>query len=915
MDNDEQQTFHVEASSSAKKLIHTADIIQRRFRCSVDELAVWRNILLFRYSSISHSSLDLQVTDFDQSDGILSGPGDGWISRVPEDLAKTTIRIFCESAKRITLTLYFKTASDSGTLLCQGKDCRHWDRDECEKLKEIVSSYMLDENLTNLINALIAVPVTFIKDLGSLPISAPVQDPVQEQNAKTAPDEPSSTEENHNGSAQGRPCPTESTPPQPPISPCLTLLTCEVTPQNVVLLPPTPTLSDMASASSETLPKAFKATPLRFKQRLRRKTLCTNQNPKRISVFTLQAYQQQIQNLQETIHDLISAQDDMKENFLTKIEDVKTSTKNEMKGFFRIKFDNVNLKLEETENQIEQLNVTIQTLTKENHSLKSQLGDVRAELKSFKSRPPGIDASTQHCETVPDTILPPVKTQPQQSPLPQCQEVNTGSTDEQNGSKVMIKEQQPSLLTEKSVVFKELTTTDQSKELKGPEDSDIVSSLNQLDTHVDYNVPVKNAFAVFSDQDLDNVTSTVSPQHHPKSKSGSDNIYSDSGMFTPKPSASDVLGKLSVKDWASALLIGDSVLSHLDPKRLALRSYRLQKICVGGMTVPDLTQWLNHQPVNDSIRGLIIHVGVNDCSAGPVTVEMWTDLIHLCHKVFPNAHLAFSSLVPAKGMHHLNNIIFPTNRNLKKACSDVDTNFIDQASSFTAISGAPKLSMYKDSTHPSFKGTAQLASNIKGILIEWIQGRSTTKQDAYQKDRILPDSRKSHYIESHRMPRPPMYNRPSTHSHRNFISEPHQSYDHGQSVSPHPPHFFVNSRESSGVPISDNSFAPYHNRHHNTSDTRSHTIPSIHSLLHFPPLTSDYGSSTPPVPPPHSVSENHGHIERQSNDYLRNKPPPLAPLFHPEMNANNITMRDMNRYVHMLNVMTSQFLNSQHGTY
>ena len=86
-------------------------------------------------------------------------------------------------------------------------------------------------------------------------------------------------------------------------------------------------------------------------------------------------------------------------------------------------------------------------------------------------------------------------------------------------------------------------------------------------------------------------------------------------------------------------------------------------------------------------------------------------MIAMCRKVFPRASLRLSSIIPARGRNNINNAIVSSNRHLQTACSEAGVEFVDNQSTFTAVSAAPRLSLHKDNIHPSAKGTARLAAN------------------------------------------------------------------------------------------------------------------------------------------------------------------------------------------------------------
>ena len=154
------------------------------------------------------------------------------------------------------------------------------------------------------------------------------------------------------------------------------------------------------------------------------------------------------------------------------------------------------------------------------------------------------------------------------------------------------------------------------------------------------------------------------------------------------------------------------MIRHINPRRFATHSESLYKVCVPGVTTRDLCAWVHSLPIMRSVKAVTLHVGINDCPAGQISQKNWYELIALLKKVFPNASLSFSSIIPAMGSHSLNNSIAPSNRNPFKVCQDTHVTYIDNEHAFTAPSGAPRLVLYQDLTHPSKQGTVRLAGNL-----------------------------------------------------------------------------------------------------------------------------------------------------------------------------------------------------------
>ena len=101
-----------------------------------------------------------------------------------------------------------------------------------------------------------------------------------------------------------------------------------------------------------------------------------------------------------------------------------------------------------------------------------------------------------------------------------------------------------------------------------------------------------------------------------------------------KRSPLEMLSKISVSVTSTMLLIGDSVIHFINPRRMAPQNENLQKICVPGVTVIDLCHWLSHAPASHTISHVTLHVSVNSCRSGPVSEAAWSDLIPMCRKVF-----------------------------------------------------------------------------------------------------------------------------------------------------------------------------------------------------------------------------------------------------------------------------------------
>ena len=934
-----------------KKLIHTADNHQKRFWCGEEELVVWRNVLLYRYSAVQHS-LKLQVEDYDEFDQKLGLPSLQWMTKAPNALAKTTIRIFANSTKKVTITLYFKSVRNAGTLLCQGKSCEDWDVEECEHLKEIVSSFLQNKDTERLTASARSIPVSFVQELGSLLPSTPTIDPASLSSPVSTSSVPSLFSLASRVHIQQRRSPFSLHLTPPPASSGHLTLSCDYTPVGVTLHPPTPSLTKQQPLTTDSSPKSHKSTPLGRKLKSRKRALYFNRSKRSTPQVPIQTYHLKYKQLEGEVEDLASSHHVMKENLISKIEDAKIATKNELKSFISSKNDALCSRIDEIiQRNVSHLQDSINVLSKENQSLKSIVGTIRNEIKHLRTKPPTLEVSTQcsyeeptpssNHKPSPTCISVAVQTPAQQEMLSQSH-----CTDEKNPTNAS--PEQPE--NDSSPLANRPTSTlvhamgaqhhshDVSKSPQKPDSSPrgcgsgqdqhqqsvTDKDLGTCNEKVVYSIPVSNHFDSLS---LEHSTEKVNSADHLKDYQNDTLSKSAPEKKGNEPrSPGEIMMNISVQKRTTALLIGDSAVKHVEPRRLALRSYNLQKVCVSGMTTTDLRQWLNNQPQDHSMKAVVIHVGINDCPSGPVTEKQWLDITQLCQNTYPSARIAFSSLIPAKGMQNINNSILPANRNLKNACMHSHATFIDNTNTFTAPSGAPKQAMYYDSTHPSAKGTAKLASSVKSTLIDWIADALPHRRE-HQSNQTHSVDRQRHYI--------PVREQQNTHPedwlhhNRNFRNDPPLGqYDYTRN-NLHKAYEGIDSAESN-IP-QDRATRwqpPYHTapQHHVNSD-RYHLQenaqeqnrkpypfpPPISSTHHFPVLNRQkmdhsipHGITSPSlssfqIRAPESQNEfrgdNHTNIlpSQQSND--------------PTAFNQPLTQTDMNRYFHILNMMTARMLN------
>jgi lysophospholipase L1-like esterase len=231
---------------------------------------------------------------------------------------------------------------------------------------------------------------------------------------------------------------------------------------------------------------------------------------------------------------------------------------------------------------------------------------------------------------------------------------------------------------------------------------------------IEHTVPVD--LSVNTDQAVTVETPPLSPPSSVETQKLEPKADTSNVQRSPhSPSPRQKLAALKVKSDTTHLLLGDSVVREVKAN-LLFRTEASENLSVSGLTVEDLQNWLTDQPRYHTVSYVVAHIGVNSCKRHIVKETQWCSLIQSLKKVFPKATVRMSSIVPLWGGHHgsTKKTVEMANQNLRAACDRHQVAYIDQAATFTANSGAPRLDLYcKDGLHPSGLGVARLANAIK----------------------------------------------------------------------------------------------------------------------------------------------------------------------------------------------------------
>ena len=126
---------------------------------------------------------------------------------------------------------------------------------------------------------------------------------------------------------------------------------------------------------------AAKRTPAHPKtKKHRRRTLCFTPNPKRNQAALTPSLRGKLESLEASLEALAEAQRETEDSTISLISDSKCSTKNELRTFVSGKVESLNNTIHKLNEKIASLEKATAVLSKENHSLKTQLGTLQSEI-------------------------------------------------------------------------------------------------------------------------------------------------------------------------------------------------------------------------------------------------------------------------------------------------------------------------------------------------------------------------------------------------------------------------------------------------------------------------------------------------------------------------------------------------------
>jgi len=182
------------------------------------------------------------------------------------------------------------------------------------------------------------------------------------------------------------------------------------------------------------------------------------------------------------------------------------------------------------------------------------------------------------------------------------------------------------------------------------------------------------------------------------------------------PTPLERLQASNISSTSKNIILGDSVIRPVNSEDIFDNPSSSQKICIPGLSVLDLDQWLSCEQNYENTENLFVHLGVNSCRQKSINMKDWGKVIEQTKKSFPYAEVHMSSIIPPRGPHSLKKLAQATNASLSAACFKHQVKFINNDKWFTISNGSPRRSLYRDCIHINQKGAYVLASSWKYAL-------------------------------------------------------------------------------------------------------------------------------------------------------------------------------------------------------
>ena len=354
------------------------------------------------------------------------------------------------------------------------------------------------------------------------------------------------------------------------------------------------------------------------------------------------------------ILDRLSERDEVIESLRIELNSIKCQLKNEIKAQVKPSLE---------ENQLS--NTLLADVKKSNDNLKSQLSDQKSMIKDLLKSCHALESRSKDLEKDLEYV------------------------------KCSIKSASSSINDLHHVM---------SSEKQEPENNDLIKpDQTSQNSQTSYNNSTMDLSRSLQDDDID----------HDKSES-----HDYENNETPSPRDKLFSLNLNSDEFKNTdiFVIGDSQISLINAYKMKHygKNESVSKISVPGITPEDLFYWLGKQPSQPNVKEVIVHIGANSCLKG-VTVkqEHWDKIIRYTKKVFPNANLIMSTIIPVGSKDNLYDSILDSIKNLKSAASVYDVTVVDHTDTFLTRNNAPILELFRKRLHPNLSGTIKMALKLK----------------------------------------------------------------------------------------------------------------------------------------------------------------------------------------------------------
>lgn len=271
-----------------------------------------------------------------------------------------------------------------------------------------------------------------------------------------------------------------------------------------------------------------------------------------------------------------------------------------------------------------------------------------------------------------------------------------------------------------------LETDDTSSESSESTDEEDVETTVKENERVEVNIPTENRFSSLDPQTANDLSQNSFPEDVNVENNPERIIFPDPNMNGPTEPTNNK------KPSRKILLLSDSMLRRIIPKRLSQEDHIIKRYIRGGLD--EMSSFIdNFESGDENPNDLVIHTGTNDipfASDNEAIIAKIDSIIKKSKLKFPNTRITLSGIIHRKNDYTCNDRIDCINRASAVICNKENIAFMDNTHITRYRDGTIDEEVFYDHVHLNdSKGLRKLAANLKKHL--HLSKKKTDARNAY----------------------------------------------------------------------------------------------------------------------------------------------------------------------------------------